>query len=61
MKTHILNLITTKNIRDALDTIMIAKPERVLNILRKHYNSQEMAYIADAMEELLDYLDIEVK
>jgi len=61
MKLHTLNLISVKNIRGALDTIMIAKPERVLDVLKKHYNPKEIEYITAAMEEILDYIDVEVK
>jgi len=59
MKTHILNLITTKNIRDALTVLMIAKPERVLKILKQNFNQDETDYIKNNLEEFLDFLDVE--
>lgn len=40
---------------------MIAKPKRVLKTLVKHYNESEIGYIMSNMEELLDYLDEEVR
>jgi hypothetical protein len=61
MKTRTFNLITVKRIRDALDTIMIAKPERVLKTLKKNYNDSEVNYIKDNLEYVLDYLDVEEK
>jgi hypothetical protein len=54
-------LITVKRIREALDTIMIAKPERVLKTLAKHYNEIEIGYLMANMEEILDYMDEEVR
>jgi hypothetical protein len=60
MKLHTLNLISVKNIRGALDTIMVAKPERVLNVLKNKYNVDEIRYIKDNLEEILDFLDEEV-
>ena len=59
MKTHILNLITTKNIRDALTVLMIAKPERALKILKQNFNQDETDYIKNNLEEFLDFLDVE--
>jgi len=59
LKTHILNLITTKNIRDALTVLMIAKPERVLKILKQNFNQDETDYIKNNLEEFLDFLDVE--
>ncbi len=61
MKTHTFNLITVKRIREALDTIMIAKPERVLKTLNKNYNIEEIKYIKDNLEYVLDYMDEEVR
>jgi hypothetical protein len=61
MKTRTFNLITVKRIRDALDTIMIAKPERMLKTLKKNYNIEEIKYIKDNLEYILDYLDVEEK
>jgi hypothetical protein len=58
MKTRSFNLISVKNIRDALDTIMIAKPERVLDVLKNKYNVDEIKYIRDNLEELLDFLEV---
>jgi hypothetical protein len=60
LKTHTFNLITVKRIREALDTIMIAKPERVLKTLVRHYNEIEIGYIMANFEEILDYLDEEI-
>ena len=60
MKLHTLNLISVKNIRGALDTIMVAKPEKVLNVLKNKYNVDEIRYIKDNLEEILDFLDEEV-
>jgi hypothetical protein len=60
MKIHTLNLISVKRIRDALDTIMIASPEKVLRTLVKYYNETEIGYIMSNMEEALDFLDEEV-
>ncbi len=61
MKTHTLSLITDKKIRDALDTLMIAKPSRVIKILSKNYNETEIEFITANLEETLDYIDEEVK
>jgi hypothetical protein len=61
LKTHTFNLITVKRIREALDTIMIAKPERVLKTLNKNYNIEEIKYIKDNLEYVLDYMDEEVR
>lgn len=60
MKTHTLDLISVKRIREALDTLMIAKPERVLKTLVRYYNETEISYIMSNMEEALDFLDEEV-
>lgn len=60
MKIHTLNLISVKRIREALDTIMIAKPEKVLRTLVKYYNETEIGYIMSNMEEALDFLDEEI-
>jgi hypothetical protein len=61
MKIRTFNLISVKRIRDALDIIMIAKPERVLKTLKKNYNIEEIKYIKDNLEYVLDYLDVEEK
>jgi hypothetical protein len=61
MKIRTFNLISVKRIRDALDTIMIAKPERMLKTLKKNYNIEEIKYIKDNLEYILDYLDVEEK
>jgi len=58
MKIHTLNLISVKNIRDALTTLMIAKPSRVLATLKKSFNTEEILYIRDNLEELLDFLEV---
>jgi hypothetical protein len=60
MKIHTLNLISVKRIREALDTIMIAKPEKILRTLVKYYNETEIGYIMSNMEEALDFLDEEI-
>jgi hypothetical protein len=39
---------------------MVAKPERVLNVLKNKYNVDEIRYIKDNLEEILDFLDEEV-
>jgi hypothetical protein len=61
VKVRTFNLITIKRIREALDTIMIAKPERVLKTLKKNYNIEEINYIKDNLEYILDYLDVKEK
>jgi hypothetical protein len=61
MKTHSFNLVSAKNIRDALTTLMITKPSRVLATLKKGFNTEEILYIRDNLEEVLDYMDEEEK
>ena len=57
-KIHTLSLVSAKNIRDALTTLMIAKPSRVLATLKKNFNTEEILYIRDNLEELLDFLEV---